>query len=82
MQQEQQLRLELAEVSKKLDAVLARLSQIEKGTDVMVEHVSFVMSVYNTVKLPFFFLMNYTSKFLIEDNKQQRIDDRRLTTGG
>ncbi len=63
-QEPQRLKDELSEVNQKLDAVLARLSQIEKGTDVMVNHVSFVMSVYNAVKLPFFFLMDYTSKML------------------
>lgn len=71
---EEQLKAELTEVNKKLDAVLARLSQIEQGTDVMVNHVSFVMSVYETVKLPFFFLMNYTSKiFSIGDDPSKRL---------
>lgn len=51
-------------LQEKLDAVLARLDKIESGTDIMVGHVHFVMAVYERIKAPFFFLMNFTADML------------------
>jgi hypothetical protein len=49
----------------KLDEILMRLDKIEKdikylknGNDNMNEHISFIESVYDTIKNPFYLLMN------------------------
>jgi hypothetical protein len=52
-------------ILEKLDEILKRLEKIEieieylkKGNDNMSEHISFIENVYETVKNPFYFIMN------------------------
>jgi hypothetical protein len=49
----------------KLDEILIRLDKIEEdirylknGSDNMNDHISFIESVYDTIKNPFYFIMN------------------------
>lgn len=59
-------------LQEKLDAVLARLEKIESGTDTMVNHVHFVMNIYEKIKAPFFFLMNFTANMLPVSSSEPR----------
>lgn len=53
------------EILNKLNEILVRLDKIEEdiqylknGTDNMTEHISFIENVYDTIKNPFYFIMN------------------------
>jgi glycerol-3-phosphate responsive antiterminator len=62
----------MTDISTKLDYILEKLiflekdiqylkSEIEyikKGNDTMIDHISFVEKVYDTIKNPFYFILN------------------------
>lgn len=55
----------LSAILKKLDTIEERIINIEEeihiikqGSDNMNNHISFIESVYDTVKSPFYFIMN------------------------
>ncbi len=52
-------------ISKQLDLIMEKLNKIEndikylkQGTDNMTEHITFIDQVYDTVKNPFYYIMN------------------------
>jgi archaellum component FlaC len=52
-------------ILKKLDEIIQRLDKIEddikylkNGSDSMADHISFIEHVYDTIKSPFYFIMN------------------------
>ena len=52
-------------ILKKLDEIIQRLNKIEEdisylknGSDTMTQHISFIEHVYDTIKSPFYFIMN------------------------
>lgn len=54
-----------SDILKKLDEIIQRLNKIEEdikylknGNDNMTEHISFIEHVYDTIKSPFYFIMN------------------------
>lgn len=54
-----------ANILDKLDEILIRLDKIEadiqylkNGSDTMTEHISFVDNVYDSIKNPFYFILN------------------------
>lgn len=55
----------ISSILNKLDEIIQRLDRIEKdvkylknGNDNMNEHISFVENIYDTIKNPFYFIMN------------------------
>lgn len=54
-----------SDILKKLDEIIQRLNKIEEdisylknGSDTMTQHISFIEHVYDTIKSPFYFIMN------------------------
>lgn len=55
----------LNDILNKLDEIIQRLNKIEEdikylknGNDNMTDHISFIENVYDTIKSPFYFIMN------------------------
>jgi hypothetical protein len=53
------------DILNKLDEIIKRLVKIENdieylknGSDTMTDHISFIEHVYDTIKSPFYFIMN------------------------
>ena len=49
---------ELQKISLRLDKLENDISYLKKGTDNMNNHITFIESVYDTVKYPFYLIMN------------------------
>lgn len=48
----------LDEIVKRLDRIEDDIKYLKNGNDNMTEHISFVENVYDTIKSPFYFIMN------------------------
>jgi hypothetical protein len=48
----------LDEIVKRLDRIEEDIKYLKNGSDNMTEHISFVENVYDTIKSPFYFIMN------------------------
>tara|TARA_B100000900_G_C20190585_1_gene557698 strand:+ start:402 stop:617 length:216 start_codon:yes stop_codon:yes gene_type:complete len=51
-----------------VELILTKLNEIKKDTNRMDSHISFVENVYNNIKLPFNYLMNFSEKLLVKNN--------------
>lgn len=47
------------------------IKEIRTGVNKMEAHISFVDSVYNKIKSPFHYILNYVDKNIISDNLEQ-----------
>lgn len=52
----------------KLDGIQTQIDEIKESNEKMSVHIDFVNMVFNTVRIPFFTLMNMTSRFLNGDD--------------
>lgn len=57
----------LAKLEESVNLILEKLGDIKKDTDRMDSHISFVENVYSSIKLPFHYLMNLSSNFMIKN---------------
>jgi archaellum component FlaC len=48
----------LNEILNRLDKIEADIQDLKHGSNVMTEHISFIENVYDTIKNPFYFIMN------------------------
>lgn len=48
----------LDEIIKRLDKIEQDISYLKNGSDTMTQHISFIEHVYDTIKSPFYFIMN------------------------
>jgi hypothetical protein len=48
----------LDEIIKRLDKIENDIEYLKNGSDTMTEHISFIDHVYDTIKSPFYFIMN------------------------
>lgn len=48
----------LNEILTRLDKIEADIQHLKNGSDTMTEHISFIETVYDTIKNPFYFIMN------------------------
>jgi archaellum component FlaC len=48
----------LKNISERLDKIENDILYLKKGSDNMSHHITFIESVYETVKKPFYFVMN------------------------
>jgi len=67
---------ELKKISLRLDKIENDIYYLKKGTDNMNNHITFIDSVYNSIKSPIYYILNKVHKIdhipekkLIEDNK-------------
>jgi len=48
----------LNEILVRLDKIDEDIQQLKNGNDTMTEHISFIENVYDTIKNPFYFILN------------------------
>jgi len=46
------------EIAKRLDKLETEIQYVKQGNDNMTEHISFVENVYDTIKNPFYYVIN------------------------
>jgi len=60
---------EIKKISVRLDKIENDISYLKNGTDNMNNHISFIENVYETVKYPFYSIINkFSDKKTIEYN--------------
>ena len=45
-------------IEKRLDTIEKHIEYLTKGNDNMLNHISFIENVYDTIKSPFYFILN------------------------
>lgn len=66
----------LEEIIERLDKLEKEIKYLKQGNDVMTEHVTFVENVYDTIKNPFYFIMNKIRPIEGIPEKQKTITEK------
>ena len=57
----------ITKLENSVQLILTKLDEIKKDTNRMDSHISFVENVYSNIKLPFYYLMNFSEKLLTKN---------------
>ena len=57
----------ITKLENSVELILSKLDEIKKDTNRMDSHISFVENVYTNIKLPFYYLMNFSEKLLTKN---------------
>lgn len=66
---------EIKNLENKIDSIHGELKEIKKSTLNMDTHISFVETVYDTVKNPFYYIMNKIQPIQIKDKESKMITE-------
>lgn len=73
----------LKELINEVKILRIEVEQLKNGVNtannVLVEHINFIDNIFNTVKRPFFFIMNKINKILISE--EENIEENSIIDG-
>jgi hypothetical protein len=62
------LNIDIQILDKKLNIIISNMEKISKNTKRMDSHITFVESIYETVKIPFYYLINKVNNISMRKN--------------
>ena len=65
----------ITKLENSVELILTKLDQIKKDTNRMDSHISFVENVYSNIKLPFYYLMNFSEKLLTKNKYKLLVNE-------
>lgn len=63
----------ITKLENSVELILTKLDAIKKDTNRMDSHISFVENVYSNIKLPFYYLMNFSEKLLTKNKNKYKL---------
>ena len=71
---EQEILVQLKNITERLDRIESDVMYLKKSSKNMDNHISFIESVYDTVKYPFYYIMNKVHRINDLPIKQKHIE--------
>ena len=65
----------ITKLENSVQLILTKLDEIKKDTNRMDSHISFVENVYSNIKLPFYYLMNFSEKLLTKNKYKLLVNE-------
>lgn len=65
----------ITKLENSVQLILSKLDEIKKDTNRMDSHISFVENVYSNIKLPFYYLMNFSEKLLTKNKYKLLVNE-------
>ena len=65
----------ITKLENSVQLILSKLDEIKKDTNRMDSHISFVENVYSNIKLPFYYLINFSEKLLTKNKYKLLVNE-------
>ena len=66
----------LDRIEEKLDKIENDIKVLKKGNEQLDDHITFIENVYDTIKSPFYYILNKVSYIDKIPNKQKKIENQ------